>query len=158
MTVDQRIPAARLRAELAAAGYAVTWCDNWRAIARCIARQESLPPRPTVYDPAVMRAIYDTDAVLARAAMRAAAGWLQAPHGDDDFEDTLRVWETGACDGAAGGERHWVAATCAAFGRGRGRVDVAHCKVCGLPLYTVGIDWRLRRGRDEIMGWRPVWP
>lgn len=150
MTVDQRIPVVGLRAELAAAGYAVTWCDDWRAIARRIARQEPLPPRPTVYDPAVMRAIHDTDAVLARAAMRAAAGWLVAPHGDDDFAATLRTWETGACGGNVGGERHWVAATITAFGRGRGRVDLARCKCCGLPVYTTG--------QDEIMGWRPIWP
>ena len=143
---------SRVRSQLAAAGHAVTWCGNWRAIARHIARQEPLPPRPTVYDPAVMRSIHATDAVLGRAVMRAAADWMAAPHDDGDFENTLRVWETGACGGAAGGERHWVAARLASFGRGRSRADVAHCKVCGLPVYAIGIEW------NEGAQWRPIWP
>jgi hypothetical protein len=149
MTIDQRIPADRLRELLAAAGLSVTWPPAWRAIARRIARQEPLPPRPTVYDPAVMRAMHAADAALARATMRAAAGWLQAPHGDDDFEAVLRAWETGVC----GGPGHWVAARCASFGRGPGRVDVALCKDCGFPVYTIGLDL----AGDEITGWQPIW-
>lgn len=152
MTIDQPIPAGRL---LAAAGVTVTWppsgYDAWRDIARRIAQQEPLPARPTVYDPAVMRAIHAADAVAARAAMRAAGGWLQAPHDDEDFEATLRAWETGVCGGSLGDdEQHWVAARCAAFGCGRGRVDVARCKVCGLAVYTAA--------GKEVTGWRPIWP
>jgi hypothetical protein len=91
------------------------------------------------------------DATVARAAMRTAGGWLQAPHGDHDFEGTLRVWETGVC---GDGTQHFVAARCAAFGRGRGRVDVARCKDCGLPIYRTGGD----PGENDTIGWRPIWP
>jgi hypothetical protein len=151
--IDERVPVDRLRAMLAAAGLSVTWppgsYDEWLALAHCIAHLQPLPPRPTVYDPAVMRAIHAADAATARAVMRTAAGWLQAPLGDDDFESTLRAWGTGVCGDWGNGEQHWVAAGCAAFGRGRSRVDVAHCKACGLPVYTVG---------EQTIDWRPVWP
>jgi hypothetical protein len=164
MTIDQRVPVARLRALFTDAGFTVTWPPDgygaWRAIARRIKRQEPLPPRPTVYDPGVMRAIHTTDAVVARAVMRTASGWLQAPHDDADFEGALRAWETGVCGDWGDGEQHFVAAGCAAFGRGRSRVDVARCKDCGLPVYTIGLDWRLRRGAEgnELPGWRLIWP
>ena len=164
MTIDQRLPADQLHARLAAAGFALTWPparhDEWQAIARRIARNEPLPPRPTVYDPEVMRAIHAVDTVAAQAAMRSAAGWLHAPHGDRDFGDTLRIWETGECGDPGSSERHFVAAGCAASGRGQDRVDVARCKDCGFPVYTVGLDWRLRHGpeQDQVMGWRPIWP
>ncbi len=106
MTIDQRMPEGRLPELLADAGFTVTCPPDgyaaWRAIARRIARREALPPRPTVYDPEVMRAIHIADAVAARTAMRSAAGWLQAPHNHDDFEATLRAWETGVCDGSSG--------------------------------------------------------
>jgi hypothetical protein len=152
-TTDQRIPVDRLSAMLAAAGLSVTWPpdghDEWRAIAHCIAHLQPLPPRPTVYDPAVMRAIHAVDAATARAVMRAAAGWLQAPHGDDDFEATLGAWETEVCGNWGNGEQHWVAARYATFRLGRGRVDVARCKDCGLPVYTI---------ENHMTGWRPIWP
>ena len=165
MTIDQRMPEGRLPELLADAGFTVTWPPDgyaaWRAIARRIAHREALPPQPTVYNPEVMRAIHTADAVAARAAMRAAGGWLQAPHNDDDFEATLRAWETGVCDGSSGdGEEHWVAAACAAFGSGRRRVDVARCKVCGLPVYAIGLEWRLSHDPEdtETTGWRLIWP
>ena len=138
---------------LAAAGLSVTWPpdgpDEWRDLAHCIAHLQQLPPRPTVYEPAVMRAIHAADPATARAVMRAAAGWLQAPHGDDDFEDTLRVWETGVCRDRGNGEQHFVAAKYAAFGLGRSCVDVARCTDCGLPVYTI---------ENHMPGWRPIWP
>ena len=157
MTADQRMTAAELNERLAAAGLSVTWqpsARGWRRIALSIRRQEPLPSRPTVYDPAVLRAIHAVDAAAARATMRAAVGWLVAPHGDDDFEATLVAWETGACGDRGDGKQHWVAARRAASGRGRGRVDVAHCKDCGLPVYAICLDPET----DETSGWRPIWP
>lgn len=150
-TIDERIPADQLRALLDATGLTVTWPPGskaaWRDIARRIARGEPLPPRPTVYAPAVIRAIHTVDAATARAVMRSAGGWLQAPHGDDDFEATLRVWETGECGDGGDGGQHWVAAS-ATFGRGLDRVELAHCKDCGLPVYTIP---------TQAAGWRPIW-
>ena len=82
---------------LATAGFSVTWppdsYDEWRDLAHCIAHLQPLPPRPWVDDPAVMNAIHHADAATARAVMRAAGGWLQAPHNDEEFSGTLRVWE-----------------------------------------------------------------
>jgi hypothetical protein len=151
--IDQRVPVDRLQAMLAAAGLSVTWppgsYQEWLDLAHCIAHLQPLPPRPTVYDPAVMLAIHTADAATARAVMRAAAGWLQAPHGDDDFEGTLRVWETGVCGGRGNGEQHFVAARCATFRLGRSRVDVARCTDCGLAVYTI---------ENHTIGWRPIWP
>lgn len=151
-TIDQRIPVDRLRAMLAAAGLGVTWppdgYDEWRDLAHCIAHLQPLPPRPTVYDPAVMRAIHATDPATARAVMRAAAGWLQAPHGDEEFLGVLRVWETGVCGDRGNGRQHWVSARCAGFGRGRSHVDVARCTDCGFPVYTIGA---------QTSDWRPIW-
>lgn len=157
MTADQRMTVAGLNERLAAAGFSVTWPPSgrgWDRIALSIRQQEPLPPRPTVYDPAVLRAIHAVDAAAARAAMREAAGWMAAPHGDDDFQATLLAWETGVCGDLEDGSQHWVAARCAASGRGRGRVDVAHCKDCGLPVYATCIDPQT----DETSSWRPIWP
>jgi hypothetical protein len=151
--IDQRIPAERLRERLDAAGYSVTWPPDgpggWRDIAHCIAHLQPRPSRPTVYDPAVMRAIHYADPAAARAVMRAAAAWLQAPHDDSEFLATLRVWETGVCGDWGNGRQHWVAARCAGFGRGRSHVDVARCNDCGLPVYTVG---------EQTSDWQPIWP
>jgi hypothetical protein len=164
MTSDRRVPAERLHALLAAAGFVLTWppagYPQWHALARSIARGVPLPPRPTVYDAEVMRAVHAVDATAAEAAMRAAAGWLYAPHGNGDFQDTLRVWQTGTCGGPGRGGRHFVAARRAAFGRGEDRVDVARCKDCGLAVYAVGREWQLRRSPDGagVMGWHPIWP
>jgi hypothetical protein len=150
--IDQRIPVERLRELLAAAGFSVTWppdsLDGWRDLAHGIAHLQPRPPRPTVYDPAVMRAIHAADAATARAVMRTVGGWLQAPHGDDDFEATLRVWETGMCGDWRIGRPHFVAARCAGFGRRRSHVDVARCKDCGLPVYTIG---------EQTSNWQPIW-
>jgi len=162
MTIDQRIPVDVLHARLTDAGFTVTWPpihhDEWRAVARRIARQEPLPPRPTVYDLEVMRTVHAADPVLARAAMRTAAGWLQAPHGDRDFRNTLDSWAAGLCLDWDDGEQHFVAAGCASFGRGRDRVDVARCKDCGGAVYSIGLEWRLRRDPDnEVTDWRPIW-
>jgi hypothetical protein len=144
---DHRIPADQLTQQLADAGFTVTWppedYSGWRDIARRLAHGEPPPPRPGVYDPAVLRAIHAVDPELGRAVMRAGAGWLQAPHGDGDFDTTLSAWEAGLCLGAIEGEPHWVAAQDAAFAR----VDVARCKDCGLPVYGRG-------GGD----WQPIWP
>jgi hypothetical protein len=149
--IDQRIPVERLRAMLAAAG--LTWPPDsygeWRALAHCIAHLQPLPPRPAVYDPAVMRAIHAAGPTVARAVMRAAAGWLQAPHGDDDFEATLRLWETGMCGDWRIGRPHCVAARYAAFGSGRRHVNVARCAICGLPVYAI---------ENRMTVWRPIWP
>lgn len=127
---------------------------GWRDIARRIARGEDLPARPTVYSPATLRALHLGDRAAARAAMRTAAGWSAAPHDDDDFNAVLRIWGGADC----GGGEHWVAASIASFGRGPQQVLVAHCKHCGLPVYSAGLEWRLTRSDDAGEGWRPIWP
>ena len=146
----------QLVARLERLGFSVTWPGCWKCAAKALWTGAGPAERPSVYDPAVLRAIHCVDAGLGRAVLRRAGGWRFAPRDDADFQATLRCWEHGHEDAAPGDEDHFVAYNLARFGRGRRRVEIARCKDCGLPVWATGVEYR--DDNDPEGYWRAIWP
>lgn len=130
----------------------------WAQLAHALHDGSPLPAQPAAFGGALLRRIHSEDAEVARAAMRLAGGWLEAPHDDKDFFWVLGIWERGHEDDDCAGDGHFVAARTAVLGVGPDEVSVARCKDCGLPVYTVGLEFRLAHDGDAESGWRRIWP
>lgn len=131
----------------------------WAQLAQALYGGSPLPAQPAAFDCALLRRIHSEDADTARAVMRLAGGWLEAPHDDADFFWVLGMWERGhEPDAGDAGEDHFVAARSGAFGLGSDEVSVARCKDCGLPVYSIGLEFRLSQDEVAESGWRRIWP
>lgn len=147
----------RLEAMLRRNGFPLDWVQ----MARDLQDGRALAPRPAVYDATVLRELHGRDPEQARAVMRTVGGWSAFPHKDADFYDALDLWEHGhpadVCD-PNDPEGHFVAAAHAICGPGEPcEVAVANCKDCGLPFYTVGLEYWIDRDEDNAPGWYAIW-
>jgi hypothetical protein len=155
MTVDAQIPVHLLNEQLTRAGFEVSWPGCWHCLAQDLYQGEPLPPRPSVYDSALLRRVWGADARLGRALLRAAAGWVAAPHDDEDFHRALAVWDHGHPEATTLDGWHCVAYDLGGFGRGRRRAEIAWCRDCARPVWAAGARYL---PEDAPEPWRLVWP